>query len=112
MRYDTYVPTVKSTECSETPGTRKSTSAAAQGDASAKKLYDKYHHRPAEEMYRVDEDPWEMNNLADKPQYAEAKKRLLAELQRWMAEQNDPGAPMDDPEAHAANRKAGLKKPQ
>ena len=85
--------------------------AAAQGDASAKKLYDKYHHRPAEELYRVDEDPWEMNNLADKPEYAKAKKRLLAELQRWMAEQNDPGAAMDDPEVHAANRKAGAKRP-
>ena len=86
--------------------------AARQGDASAKKLYDKYHHRPAEELYRVDEDPWEMNNLADKPEYAKDKKRLLAQLQRWMAEQNDPGAAMDDPEVYAANRKAGRKKPQ
>ena len=85
--------------------------AAAQGDASAKKLYDKYHHRPAEELYRVDEDPWEMNNLADKPEYDEAKKRLRAELERWMAEQKDPGAAMDDPEVHAANRKAGAKRP-
>jgi len=86
--------------------------AAARGDASAKRLYDKYHHRPAEELYRVDEDPWEMNNLADKPQYAEAKERLRAELHRWMAEQNDPGAAMDDPEVHAANRKAGRKNAQ
>ncbi len=86
--------------------------AAARGDASAKTLYDKYHHRPAEELYRVDEDPWEMNNLADRPQYAEAKERLRAELHRWMAEQNDPGAAMDDPEVHAANRKAGGKNAQ
>ncbi len=86
--------------------------AAAQGDASAKKLYDKYHHRPAEELYLVDEDPWEMNNLADEPRYAEAKRRLLAELRRWMAEQKDPGAAMDDPEVHAANRKAGGRKPR
>jgi N-sulfoglucosamine sulfohydrolase len=84
--------------------------AAEQGDTSAKKLYDKYHHRPAEELYRVDEDPWEMNNLADKPEYAEAKRRLRAELERWMAEQNDPGAAMDDPAVHAANREAGRKK--
>ena len=53
-----------------------------------------------------------MNNLADKPEYAKAKKRLLAQLQRWMADQNDPGAAMDDPEVYAANRKAGLKKPK
>ncbi|MHC4169018.1 MAG: hypothetical protein ACYSWQ_18865 [Planctomycetota bacterium] len=57
-------------------------------------------------------DPWEMNNLADKPEYAETKKRLLAKLRRWMAEQNNPGAAMDDPEVYAANRKAGAKKPR
>jgi len=81
--------------------------AAAQGDASAKQLYDRYHLRPAEELYRVDEDPWELNNLADKPEYAQVKQRLLAELRRWMTEQNDPGAAMDDPEVHARNRQAG-----
>jgi uncharacterized sulfatase len=86
--------------------------AAARGDASARKLYDKYHHRPAEELYRVDEDPWEMDNLADKPQYTETRKRLRAELRRWMAEQNDPGAAMDDPEVYAANRKADGNKPR
>ena len=85
--------------------------AAAQGDAAAKKLYDRYHHRPAEELYRVDEDPWEMNNLADKTEYAEVKRRLRAKLERWMAEQNDPGAAMDDPAAHTANREAGRGKP-
>ncbi len=84
--------------------------AAAGGEAAAKRLYAKYHHRPAEELYRVDEDPWELNNLADKPEHAESKRRLRAELQRWMAEQGDPGAPMDDPEVHAANRAAGQKR--
>ena len=74
--------------------------AAENGDASAKKLYEKYHNRPAEELYRVDEDPWEMNNLADKPQYAKIKKRLLTELHRWMDKQNDPGAAMDDMEVY------------
>ncbi len=84
--------------------------AAAKGDATATKLYNKYHRRPAEELYRVDEDPWEMNNLADKPEFANVKKRLRAELGRWMSQQNDPGASMDDPKVHAANRKAGVKK--
>jgi len=81
--------------------------AAAQGDASPQALYDRYHQRPPEELYRVDEDPWEMNNLADKAEYAAVKQRLRKELQRWMAEQNDPGAALDDPEVYAANRKAG-----
>jgi uncharacterized sulfatase len=85
---------------------------ADKGDSKAKKLYEKYHNRPAEELYLVDEDPWEMNNLADKPQYAKIKKRLLTELHRWMAKQNDPGAAMDTPEVYAANRKRLAKKKQ
>ncbi len=80
--------------------------AAKQGDASAKKLFDKFHHRPAEELYRVDADPWEMHNLAGKPEHAQAKQRLRKELDRWMAEQHDTGIAMDDAKVHAANRKA------
>ena len=71
-----------------------------------------YNATDIDEFYDLEEDPWEMDNLADKPEYARIKKRLRAELDRWMAEQNDPGAAMDDPEVHAANRKAGSKKPQ
>ena len=73
------------------------TKAAANGDKRAKMLMDKFHNRPAEELYRVDKDPYEMNNLAADPKYAEVKKRLKTELARWMAEQNDPGAAMDKP---------------
>ena len=80
--------------------------AAEQGDASAKKLRDKFHHSPAEELYRVDEDPYEMNNLAENPKYDSVKKRLRTELERWMKEQNDPGIPIDTFRELAANRKA------
>jgi len=81
--------------------------AAAKGDQSAKRLMARFQHRPAEELYRVDADPYELKNLAADPEYAKVKKRLRAELQRWMTDQKDPGAAMDDPAVHAANRKAG-----
>lgn len=84
--------------------------AAENGDASAKKLYEKYHNRPAEELYLVDEDPWETQNLADKTEYAKAKKRLSNELHKWMARQNDPGAAMDTIEIYSKNRKQKAKK--
>jgi len=45
----------------------------------------------------VDEDPWEMNNLAADPKHTEAKRRLRAELQRWMKQQGDSGLAMDVP---------------
>lgn len=81
--------------------------AADRGDARAKALLDKYHRRPAEELYRVDEDPYELTNLAGDPRYAGVKARLRAELERWMAAQNDPGAALDTPAKHAENRNAG-----
>jgi len=81
--------------------------AAAGGDESAKKVMARFQNRPAEELYRVDADPYELKNLADNPQYAAVKKRLSAELQRWMKAQKDPGAALDSPEAYSANRKAG-----
>jgi len=81
--------------------------AAAKGDKSAKSLMARYQHRPAEELYRVDADPYELKDLAASPEFADIKKRLRTELHRWMAAQKDPGAAMDTPAAHAANRKAG-----
>jgi len=57
-------------------------------------------------LYKVDEDPHETVNLADNPAYAAVRKRLHSELMRWMATQKDPGAAMDDPAVHAANRRA------
>ncbi|MCF7847543.1 MAG: sulfatase [Kiritimatiellales bacterium] len=89
--------------------------AEAAGDERAKELLKKFHNRPAEELYRVDADPYELENLADNPEYAAVKKRLRAELDRWMAEQGDTGVAMDTPKAQSANKgdkkkKAGGKK--
>ena len=84
--------------------------AADKGDPRAKELMDKYHHRPAEELYRVDKDPYELKNLAGDAAHAKVKARLRTELERWMAEQKDPGAAMDGPKKKAANSKTGAKK--
>jgi hypothetical protein len=52
--------------------------------------------RPAEELYDLRTDPAQIENVADRPQYAEEKRRLRAELDRWMRETNDPRAAGDD----------------
>lgn len=64
----------------------------------------RYMRRPPEQLYRLDEDPFEMNDLADDPEHADAKARLSAELDRWMAEQGDPGAAIDSKEQWEAAR--------
>jgi len=79
--------------------------AEAKGDPKAIALLKKYHNRPAEELYRVDEDIYEMNNLASNPEYSEVKEALRAELKSWMEEQGDTGAAMDDVAVHAENRR-------
>ncbi len=45
--------------------------------------------RPEEELYDVSNDPFQLNNLAQKPEYAEVKKELRDELENWMARTGD-----------------------
>ncbi len=52
--------------------------------------------RPAEELYDLEKDPAQLDNVADQPQYADVKPKLRAELDRWMAETADPRATADD----------------
>ena len=47
--------------------------------------------RPSEELYAVNDDPHEINNLADDPNYAEKLKELRGRLDQWMQETDDKG---------------------
>lgn len=51
----------------------------------------KYMSRPKEELYDIRKDPYEMNNLAGNPKYAEIKEKLAIELKKWMSQQGDRG---------------------
>ncbi len=50
-----------------------------------------YQERPAEELYDMAADPWELNNLADDKSLAEVKAGLRKELDAWMKQQGDQG---------------------
>ena len=58
-------------------------------DAAEKVL--RYHYRPEEELYFVEEDYHEWNNLADNPEYADTKRRLRKELLAWIEKVGDKG---------------------
>lgn len=48
--------------------------------------------RPAEELYHIKEDPFELNNLADNLYYAEIRKKYAAILDKWIVETDDQGS--------------------
>jgi uncharacterized sulfatase len=79
---------------------------ATEADPHAYAMVHRYMHRPAEELYDTSNDPFEVRNLADDPRHAQTKARLSDELNRWMLEQQDPGAALDTRAALEASRRA------
>ena len=73
-------------------------------DERTRRLVNRFLHRPPEELYRLDKDPYELTNLAGEPTHADVQKRLSAELDRWMEAQGDPGAALDTPKEWKASR--------
>lgn len=64
---------------------------AAKTDKAIAALVERYHHRPAEELYDLTKDPWEERNVATDPANAERLKEMRAALDGWMREQGDEG---------------------
>ena len=52
--------------------------------------------RPAEELYDLQNDPYEINNLAGQPQYQTVQNELSAALDNWIDETGDKGQTMED----------------
>jgi uncharacterized sulfatase len=64
---------------------------AADEDASVAKRIDFYQHRPTFELYDIDADPHQLENLADDPKHADRLGEMHAKLQAWMKSQGDEG---------------------
>jgi arylsulfatase A-like enzyme len=50
-----------------------------------------WQEKPAEELYDVAADPWEVNNLAANPAYQDILDQMRNETGRWMSEIKDTG---------------------
>ena len=50
-----------------------------------------FEPREAEELYNIGEDPFELVNLAEQPEYAAKLKELSSALTAWQVEQRDAG---------------------
>lgn len=63
----------------------------AESDAAAAAVVARYRSRPAEELYDLANDHWELRNLAADPKYAEPLKSLRTALDEWIKQNGDRG---------------------
>lgn len=63
----------------------------AKTDEFAARMVRNYQYRPARELYDVVVDPYNMNNLAEDPQYEDTVKTLHGKLTSWMENCGDQG---------------------
>lgn len=64
---------------------------AESGDLHAQALVHDYQHRPAEELFDCEKDPWNRHNLASDPRFAPQLADLRTRLDTWMRQQADEG---------------------
>ncbi|MEX2169103.1 MAG: sulfatase [Pirellulales bacterium] len=60
-------------------------------DPDAAEVVERYHRRPAEELYDLESDPHEQSNLVGDASYTQVVAELRTELDEWMREQGDEG---------------------
>lgn len=100
----------------------------AMKDPQAARILNRYHKRPAEELYDLSRDPHEQENLSELPASREKLAELRGAMDQWMKEQGDtqkvfaeprllsdpksygPGAPGGKVNKKAADKKATGKK--
>lgn len=55
-----------------------------------------FANRPAEELYDLVKDPHQIENIAARAEYADARQKMKVSLARWMEDTQDPRATSDD----------------
>jgi uncharacterized sulfatase len=63
----------------------------AETNPQAALIVRRWIKRPEIEFYDTEKDPYELNDLAKNPEYAETIKHLKKQLESWMAQQGDQG---------------------
>jgi arylsulfatase A-like enzyme len=76
----------------------RSWEALAKTDAHAKQVIEHYRHRPAEEMYDIQADPYELKNLAADPAHAKDLDAMREMLRKWRLDQGEDLSKVPMPE--------------
>ena len=81
--------------CTGSPEFRSWKKAVESGNENAKELVGRYTTRPEFELYDIQSDPLEMNNLASNNEHATIKSKLQQQLKAWMKRCGDQGQPTE-----------------
>lgn len=92
-RYSTHIDLGKPVDGSEY---WQSWVEAGRTDPAAAAVVNRYHSRPAEELYDLRADPFEQHNLAVAPEHANVLSRLRRQLDDWMRAQGDRGVEAEE----------------
>lgn len=71
----------------------------AKTDPAAQAKIDRILKHPEFELYNIKKDPWELNNLAETPEYAQTVKAMHMQLQAEMARLKDKFSSVDPKQA-------------
>lgn len=63
----------------------------AKSDPAANKWIQRYRKHPEYQLFDLKNDPWELKNLADSPEYSSHITRLKSSITQWMIQQGDQG---------------------
>ncbi|MEM7602507.1 MAG: sulfatase [Verrucomicrobiota bacterium] len=93
--------------CTKSPEFVSWIAKAEAGLGRAQEFVDHYHHRPAVELYEVNSDWHQWNNLAGSEEHESIQKELREQLDLWMKDQGDLGIPTEiaAPQHQGRNRK-------
>ena len=92
--YATHVDLVQANEAG---GYFNSWREKAKTDPKAAAILERYHERPAEELYDLRADPHEEKNLAADPKHASRLAELRGQVDAWMKESGDPAKTYGEP---------------
>jgi len=70
--------------------TWKSWAKNADEDPRARASMDRLQHRPVEELFDLDDDPFELTNLAADPTWSDELREARQRLRAWMRAMDDP----------------------
>lgn len=92
--YTTHVDLV---QAADGPGYFESWREKAKSDPAAAALLQRYHERPAEELYDLRNDPFELKNLAADPRHARELVARRLDVDTWMKANGDEGKTYGEP---------------